>query len=480
MAVREDIERIDSVVVLRAEIRRLRSALERSQQDAEPIRNVDSVTEHLALQQEVDTLRHSMHEKDRVIESTADQCRRVEDELEDQRLAYDGLKQDLERKKQSLAAAREQSARLSRERHELEERYQALIDLNNSVVSPESTVGDDADPVSPEVSPKRLSVPFVLGLVSGTLIATAAGVILTLTGLLSSIVPVGQPDTADDPTQPTAQSPQTPETPSMVVEIGNGKEQADAETSSKDIPIVIRTRRDRLRDGSSGPLMAALKAGEFTMGKPTTIPSDNQGPAHRVTLHSYMIGVNEVTFDDYDRFVRATGYRSPDDFGWGRGRRPVVDVSWNDAMAYANWLSKQTGRRYRLPSEAEWEYAASAGERSPFWWGYQPGEGRAVCFDCGSQWDRRSTAPAASFKPSPIGLYDTAGNAMEWVSDCYHPNYDGAPADGRPWITNDCGFRIARGGAFNKPARSMGRTVRNRFDPETRLNMLGFRLARDE
>jgi formylglycine-generating enzyme required for sulfatase activity len=239
------------------------------------------------------------------------------------------------------------------------------------------------------------------------------------------------------------------------------------------------TLSDFLRNGSRGPLLVAVEGARFTMGKARALPGDDQGPAREVRVAAFLIGVTEVTFDEYDPFARATGRRLPDDFGWGRGRRPVVDVRWEDASAYADWLSLQSGKRYRLPSEAEWEYAASAGRRTPFWWGYQVGEGRAVCFDCGSAWDKRSTAPVGSFDPNPFGLYDTAGNAMEWVADCYHPSYAGAPDDATPWTRVNCRDRVARGGAFNKPARSMRNTERHRFDADTRLNMLGFRVARD-
>jgi formylglycine-generating enzyme required for sulfatase activity len=216
------------------------------------------------------------------------------------------------------------------------------------------------------------------------------------------------------------------------------------------------------------------------MGRPGAIPSDDRSPAHPVRLGGFLIGAYEVTYAEYDRYARATGSRLPNDFGWGRGPRPVVDVTWDDALAYTRWLSGQTGKTYRLPSEAEWEFAAAGGARTTYWWGFETGVGRAACFDCGSVWDNRSTAPVGSFAANSLGLYDTAGNAMEWVADCYRPGYAGAPADGSPVIADDCPYRVARGGAFNKPARSMGSTFRQRFDPVTRLDMLGFRLARDE
>jgi formylglycine-generating enzyme required for sulfatase activity len=238
------------------------------------------------------------------------------------------------------------------------------------------------------------------------------------------------------------------------------------------------TLRDRLRDGSTGPTMVVLQGGAFRMGQNSLAGADT-GPEHEVRLDPFLIGSTEVTFQQYDRFVRATGRRFPDDFGWGRANRPVVGVSWSEAQAYADWLTRQTGKRYRLPSEAEWEFAAQAGTRSPFPWGFALEPGRAACFDCRTQWDNRSTAPVGSFAPNAYGLYDTAGNAAEWVADCYAPGYDGAPADGRPRADGNCTNRVARGGAFNKPSSSIKTYARAKFVPETQLSSVGFRVARE-
>ena len=133
-----------------------------------------------------------------------------------------------------------------------------------------------------------------------------------------------------------------------------------------------------------------------------------------------------------------------------------------------------------MPSEAEWEYAARGGTRLAYWWGSNVETGRALCFECGTPWDARSTAPTGSFEPNPYGLYDTAGNVLEWTDDCYHPNFQGAPTDGTAWTDGDCQARVARGGAFNKPANSMRSAARANFAPDTRINMMGFRVARDE
>jgi formylglycine-generating enzyme required for sulfatase activity len=215
------------------------------------------------------------------------------------------------------------------------------------------------------------------------------------------------------------------------------------------------------------------------MGNKRGMLNKDEQPAREVEVKPFAIGVYEVTFAQYDAFARATGRRLPEDFGWGRDERPVVDVTWDDALAYTQWLSQQTGKSYRLPTEAEWEYAARGGTDSRYWWGINTDKGKAVCFDCGTQWDGRSTAPAGSLAPNPFGLYDTSGNAMEWVEDCYNENYKGAPADGSAWLSGDCSKRMVRGGAFNKPSSSLRSSARYQLPQESQFNMLGFRVVRE-
>jgi formylglycine-generating enzyme required for sulfatase activity len=238
------------------------------------------------------------------------------------------------------------------------------------------------------------------------------------------------------------------------------------------------TLRDRLRGGGLGPTMVVLRGGPFLMGN-NSLSGGDSGPEHGVTVTPFLIGAYEVTFRQYDDFARATGRGLPKDFGWGRGDRPVVGVSWGDAEAYAAWLGRQTGRAYRMPSEAEWEFAARGGGRGSYWWGFGMHQGRATCFDCGTRWDNRQTAPVGSFPPSPYGLFDTAGNVMEWVADCYKSGYADAPTDSRARLDGGCALRVARGGAFNKPSASMRTWFRNKLAPDARLNHLGFRVARD-
>jgi formylglycine-generating enzyme required for sulfatase activity/chromosome segregation ATPase/rhodanese-related sulfurtransferase len=234
-----------------------------------------------------------------------------------------------------------------------------------------------------------------------------------------------------------------------------------------------------LSDVSEGPEMLKIGGGKFVMGSNRNHLRVSERPAHVVEVKDFAISRHEVTFEDYDKFARATGRRLPDDNGWGRGKRPVIYVDWRDAVAYTEWLSMRTGERYRLPTEAEWEYAARGGSDDLFWWGYDIGRGRANCFDCGSKWDGNSTAQVGSFEPNGYSLHDTAGNVREWVDDCYHSNYVGAPIDGSSRSEPGCRERVARGGAFNRPGESMRSTWRGRYDSDARLPTVGFRVVRE-
>jgi len=159
---------------------------------------------------------------------------------------------------------------------------------------------------------------------------------------------------------------------------------------------------------------------------------------------------------------------------------PVEQVSWNDAQEFIQKLNAKTGKQYRLPNEAEWEYAAAAGTNTFYWWGNNSGENRAACFNCGSRWDGRETAPVGSFAANAFGLYDTAGNVLEWVADCRHESYQDAPADGDVWAGGDCSRHIARGGGFDSPVDNLRTQSRPYFAGGTRLNNLGLRVVRED
>ncbi|MCU0833226.1 MAG: formylglycine-generating enzyme family protein [Chromatiaceae bacterium] len=239
--------------------------------------------------------------------------------------------------------------------------------------------------------------------------------------------------------------------------------------------------RDPLRDGTLGPEMVALRAGSFIRGDLHVEGRTDEQPPTPVTLaRPFAIGKYELTFEEYDRFAVATGRTKPDDSGWGRGRRPVINVSWNDAVAYGDWLSEQTGQRYRLPTDAEWEYAARGGTDTRFWWGDELGTANANCAGCGSLWDARGTAPVGRFPPNPFGVYDTAGNVFEWVADCYHETFAVAPADGSAYENPaGCGQRVYRGGSWGFPPREIRSSNRWRDFPTGSSDDMGFRLVRE-
>ena len=234
----------------------------------------------------------------------------------------------------------------------------------------------------------------------------------------------------------------------------------------------------RFRDCPECPELVVVPAGSFLMGSPDAEEGrrEVEGPVHRVTFAApFAVGVHEVTVSEFGRFVDETGYSTGDScaaweknhwkerssLGWRSpgfdqgDAHPVVCVSWRDALAYVGWLSGLTGKEYRLPSESEWEYAARAGTATPFHTGatistdqanydgnYVYGNGRQGAY-------REGTLPVGSFPANGFGLHDVHGNVWEWVQDCWHGNYEGAPSDGSAWASGDCSVRVLRGGAWN-------------------------------
>jgi formylglycine-generating enzyme required for sulfatase activity len=221
------------------------------------------------------------------------------------------------------------------------------------------------------------------------------------------------------------------------------------------------------------------------MGSPEgEVGRDNdEGLQHDVKVAPFALSKTEVTFAEYARFAKATGRPLPSDEGWGGDTRPVINVNWQDATAYADWLSQRTGEAYRLPTEAEWEYAARAGSTTAYWWGNDIQRGKEVmanCDGCGSEWDNKQTAPVGSFPANKFGLYDLHGNVWEWTADCWHDNYDSAPTDGRAWEDDASGgcCRVVRGGSWGSKPAWMRSASRFRLTPGGANYFLGFRLAR--
>ena len=152
-------------------------------------------------------------------------------------------------------------------------------------------------------------------------------------------------------------------------------------------------------------------------------------------------------------------------------------IRWSDAQAYVSWLSRQTGKPYRLPSESEWEYAARAGTGTKYHWGDRIGRNRSNCDGCGSEWDGSRTAPVGSFSPNAWGLHDMHGNVLEWAADCYNRSYAGAPTDGSAWLSGDCAGRVVRSGGWDSAPRFIRAAYRSRADPNFIVDVIGFRVA---
>lgn len=230
------------------------------------------------------------------------------------------------------------------------------------------------------------------------------------------------------------------------------------------------------RDCQDCPELVVVPPGDFEMG------GDNpwEKPQHRVSLaRAYAIGRREVTFAQWDQCVSTGECKNrPDDHGWGRGEQPVINVSWDDVKVYVAWLSQRTGQRYRLPTEAEWEYAARAGTVASYWWGRDVGSGFANCGNCLTP-PRRQSVAVGSFRPNGFGLYDTAGNVAEWVEDCWNDSYRNAPKDGSAWLAGDCRLRVLRGGSFTSQAAEVKSGSRFRYDTDVRYYANGFRVVRD-
>jgi len=242
------------------------------------------------------------------------------------------------------------------------------------------------------------------------------------------------------------------------------------------------------------PALVELPGGCFQMGSPQGERGrdDDDERRHRVCVEAFRMGRYEVTFDEYDRFARATGRDRPGDQGWGRGRRPVIDVSWHDAMAYADWLSKRTGRAYSLPTEAEWAYAARAGTQTARFWGEAAEEAcsYANVYDRTSErvndfsWSAHGcddgeahTAPVGSYEANPWGLYDVVGNVWEWTCSVYDASYGGA--ERRCGQGGDGARRALRGGSWYDEPRDARSAFRIWNTPTFRLDLIGFRLAQD-
>jgi len=269
------------------------------------------------------------------------------------------------------------------------------------------------------------------------------------------------------------------------------------------------------RDCSGCPEMVAIPSGRFAMGSPENEAGrdDEEGPVHRVNVATFALGKTEITRGQFAEFVKQTKYISGDkcwtleegnyeerNGDWNKpgypqdDKHPVVCINLNDALAYANWLSRKTGKKYRLPTASEWEYAARGNTGTSRYWGDNPDDacGYANGADNTAQaqiqgatsWSVHNctdgfayTAPVGHFKPNAFGLHDMLGNVWEWVADNYHDSYVGAPTDGSAW-QGDSALRVLRGGSWNNSPWNVRAAIRYKSEPGLRFSSFGFRLAR--
>jgi formylglycine-generating enzyme required for sulfatase activity len=254
--------------------------------------------------------------------------------------------------------------------------------------------------------------------------------------------------------------------------------------------------KDVFKECDKCPEMVVIAAGSFTMGSPGDEEGrlygekgrlDFEDPRHRISIpRPFAVGRFAITFDEWDACVidgGCNGYR-PGDEGWGRGRMPAINVSWGDAKVYVAWLSRKTGKSYRLLTESEREYVTRAGTVTPFWWGRSASVDQAnydgtQTYAAGTVGENRQrTVPVDSFSPNPWGLYQVHGNVWEWLEDCWNASYKGAPSDGSAWLTGDCTNRNQRGGSWAYAPRYMRSARRNTVPADFRGNIQGFRVAR--
>lgn len=302
---------------------------------------------------------------------------------------------------------------------------------------------------------------------------------------------------------------------------------AQAAANVKEAPRAAPRPGSVFQDCADCPRMVVIPAGEFTMGSPASEAERgvDEGPQRRVSIaQPFALGRSEVTVAEFRRFADESGYKTEaerdaraqgcagfiyaDPLAAGLASQvvtswrspglaqaeshPVLCVSWNDARAYAQWLSRKTGKRYRLPTEAEWEFAARAGSVTARNWGDDPvqacrfanvaDQSRFQTWGFGQKHECTDghyfTSPAGGYSPNRFGLYDMLGNAWEWTEDCWNASYAGAPPDGAAWLTGDCAQRVSRGGSWSTVPRYARSAARNKNAADHRDNLTGFRLAR--
>lgn len=274
--------------------------------------------------------------------------------------------------------------------------------------------------------------------------------------------PLPLPSSAPVPPTPQA-APQTQAAPSGAPAIKPAMPQPQSASSATPTAQPVSAVRE--------PEMTPIRGGNFIMGSNDDI---TEKPTRRVTIKPFAIGKYPTTIREWNECVaaKACGFVAT-----GKDDAPVTNVSWSDAKQFVAWLAGATRKAYRLPSEAEWEYAARGGTQTKYWWGDQFEPGIANCKNCTDIVATEQPIKVGSFKPNPFGLYEMGGGVDQWVEDCWHKNYQGAPADASPWIEAECPSHVIRSGSWKNDARYVRPSSRDSYDTNVRYPTHGFRVA---
>ena len=271
------------------------------------------------------------------------------------------------------------------------------------------------------------------------------------------------PSLSPPATAPNPAPPQAPATQQAPPPLAAPQKQVAAPPAAQPAPQPSRAIKE--------PEMNALRGGSFAMG---SNDDATERPVRQVTVKPFSMSKYPVTVAEWNQCAAAKACTFT---ATGKDDAPVSNVSWSDAKQFVTWLAGETRKAYRLPSEAEWEYAARAGTQTKYWWGDQLQSGMANCKNCVDSAAAEQPMKVGSFKPNPFGLYDMGGSIDQWVEDCWHKNYQGAPQDGSPWIDGDCSMHVIRSGSWRNDARYVRPSNRDGYDTNVRYPTRGFRVA---
>jgi formylglycine-generating enzyme required for sulfatase activity/class 3 adenylate cyclase len=347
-------------------------------------------------------------------------------------------------------------------KHKLVCGYESLGDRKvKNITDPVRVYRVLPDPGAIHQSRKRRE-NILISLLSLALLVIAGGTLWYM--LLQQRGQVG--DQASAPASPPAESAKAPASPAPAPPPPETKQ---ATTPPQSTPSATPTQPPpKLASSVREPETIPLRGGSFAMGSNEDI---SERPVHQVTIKPFAIGKFPVSVQEWNACAtaKACGFVST-----GKDEAPITNVSWSDARQYVAWLAETTGKPYRLPTEAEWEYAARAGTQTKYWWGDQFQADAANCKNCAAN---EQPVKVGSLKPNPFGLYDMGGSVDQWVEDCWHKTYQGAPADGSAWVEGQCPSHVLRSGSWKNDGRYVRPSNRDSYDTNVRYPTHGFRVA---